>query len=245
MNELWIGTTGYSYDEWSGNFYPEGMEERDRLRFYGDRFASVEINQTFYRTPNLRTFQAWSKETPERFAFSLKVPRRITHDQQLRDAGEAVTDFCDAAHALGGKLGALLFQLPPFLRKDVPRLEDFLHQMPPGYRAAFEFRSPSWFNDEVFACLQRFGVALCISDRDEKPAPFEITAGFGYLRLRRSEYSEAELAAWAERLAQASGKWSDAYVYFKHEQAGRGPALATSLAGLVGGNGSGANAAAG
>lgn len=233
MSDLWVGTTGYSYDEWNGTFYPEGLPERDRLRFYGERFASVEINQTFYRTPNLRTFQSWAKDTPSRFTFSLKAPRRITHDQQLRDAGEAVPDFFDAVEALGGKLGTVLFQLPPFLRKDVPRLEDFLHQLPPGYRAAIEFRSPSWYHDDVFACLQRFGVALCISDRDEKETPFETTAAFGYLRLRRSEYSEADLATWAERLAGTSAAWSSAYVYFKHEQAGRGPALATRFAELT------------
>lgn len=228
MNRIWVGTSGYNYKEWKGPFYPADLAEQDMLRFYGERYSSVEINYTFYRMPTVRTLQAWAKETPENFVFSLKAPRRITHEMRLRDAADPLTYFCDTAKVLKAKLGAMLFQLPPFLKKDVPRLEDFLHQMSPGFRAAFEFRNQSWFSDDVYECLQRFEVALCIAEHEERSAPFERTAPFGYLRLRRPDYSDQELAAWAERLAGISD-WEQTFVYFKHEAAGRGPLLASKL----------------
>ena len=230
MSTFWIGTSGYNYDEWKGLFYPSDIEERDMLRFYGESLRTLEVNYTFYRTPNMRTLQGWAKETPEEFAFSLKAPRRITHDMQLRDAGEPLTSFCDLAKALKGKVGALLFQLPPFLRKDVPRLEDFLHQLPPGHRAAFEFRNQSWFGDDVFDCLARFDAALCICDHEDRATPFAPTASFGYLRLRQPDYTSEALADWARRLAEHASRWQSAYVYFKHEAGGRGPQLARLLA---------------
>ena len=195
MATVWIGTSGYNYKEWRGNFYPEDLPETGMLKYYAQRFPTVEINYTFYRMPNVRTLQGWAKETPERFVFSLKAPRRITHDLRLRDAGDSVTYFCDTAKALKQKLGAMLYQLPPFLKKDVARLEDFLHQLPPGFRPTFEFRSPTWFADDVFECLRRFDVALCIAEHEEYCAPFERTASFGYFRLRRPDYSDEELAA--------------------------------------------------
>ena len=233
MAKFWIGTSGYSYKEWRGSFYPQELSEPAMLKFYAERFPSVEINYTFYRLPNVRTLQSWAKETPSEFMFSLKAPRRITHDLRLRDAGDAVTYFCDTAKALKGRLGAMLFQLPPFLKKDLPRLEDFLHQMPPGFRPAFEFRNPSWFSDDVFECMRRFEVALCIGEHEDRSTPFEQTADFGYFRLRKPDYSDAEIAAWAERLGEAASKWSDVYVYFKHEAAGRGPLLASKLLTLL------------
>ncbi len=232
MAKIWIGTSGYSYKEWRGNFYPEELPEAGMLRFYGERFSSVEINYTFYRMPNVRTFQGWAKETPAQFMFSLKAPRRITHDLRLRDAGEAVTYFCDTAKALKDRLGAMLFQLPPFLKKDLPRLEDFLHQLPPGFRSAFEFRNQSWFADDVFECMRRFDVALCIAEGEERATPFEATAPFGYFRLRKPDYSDEELAGWAERI-QAAAQWQDVYVYFKHEDEGRGPIFAAKLKNLL------------
>lgn len=228
MNRIWVGTSGYNYKEWKGPFYPEELSEQDMLRFYGERYPTVEINYTFYRMPTVRTLQAWAKETPEEFVFSLKAPRRITHEMRLRDAGDPLTYFCDTAKVLKAKLGALLFQLPPFLKKDVPRLEDFLHQLPSGFRAAFEFRNQSWFSDDVFECLRRFEVALCVAEHEERSAPFECTAPFGYLRLRRADYTDADLAAWAERLASRS-EWQQTFVYFKHEAEGRGPLLASKL----------------
>lgn len=232
MNRIWVGTSGYNYKEWKGPFYPADLAEHDMLRFYGERHSSVEINYTFYRMPTVRTLQAWAKETPEDFVFSLKAPRRITHEMRLRDAADPLTYFCDTAKVLKTKLGAMLFQLPPFLKKDVPRLEDFLHQMSPGFRAAFEFRNQSWFSDDVYECLQRFEVALCIAEHEERSAPFVRTAPFGYLRLRRPDYSDDELAEWAERLA-GSADWNQTFVYFKHEAAGRGPLLASRLQQLL------------
>jgi uncharacterized protein YecE (DUF72 family) len=233
MATFWIGTSGYNYKEWKGSFYPADLSDQEMLRYYGARFSTVEINYTFYRMPNVRTLQGWAKETPDGFVFSLKAPRRITHDLRLRDAGDPLTYFCDTAKALKTKLGALLFQLPPFLKKDVARLEDFLHQLPPGFRPAFEFRNPSWFSDDVYECLRRFDVALCIAEHEDREVPVERTASFGYFRLRRPDYGDAELAAWADRLAEATEQWQEIFVYFKHEAAGRGPMLAAKLHGLL------------
>jgi len=233
MAKIWIGTSGYNYKEWRGSFYPVELPESEMLKFYGGRFASVEINYTFYRMPNVRTLQGWAKETPADFMFSLKAPRRITHDLRLRDAGDAVTYFCDTAKALKGRLGAMLFQLPPFLKKDLPRLEDFLHQLPPGFRSAFEFRNPSWLSDDVFECMRRFDVALCIAEHEERVTPFEQTAHFGYFRLRKPLYTDDDFRAWADRIAAAAANWTDIYVYFKHEDEGRGPLFASKLASLL------------
>lgn len=231
MASHWIGTSGYSYKQWKGAFYPDDLPDAEMLRFYGERFASVEINYTFYKSATVRQLQSWAKETPEHFRFALKAPRRITHDLRLRDAADLAADFCDTARALKHKLGVLLFQLPPFLKRDTPRLEDFLHQMPEGFRVAFEFRNPTWHADEVFETLRRFDVALCIADAPERATPFEVTAGFGYFRLRQLEYSDADLAAWAARIADAG--WSDVFAYFKHEQDAHGPALATRFRALL------------
>lgn len=235
MARFWIGTSGYSYKQWKGPFYPEGLPDAEMLRFYGERFSTVEINYTFYRSATVRQLQSWAKETPEHFSFALKAPRRITHDLRLRDAADLAVDFCDTARALKDKLGALLFQLPPFLKRDTPRLEDFLHQMPEGCRVAFEFRNPTWFVDEVFETLRRFNVALCIVEGPERSSPFEVTAPFGYFRLRQPSYDDAELAAWAERIQGAAGNWSDAYVYFKHEDEARGPQFAAKMRALLDG----------
>jgi uncharacterized protein YecE (DUF72 family) len=233
MTTFWIGTSGYNYKEWRGNFYPSDLAEPEMLKYYAQRFATVEINYTFYRMPTVRTLQGWAKETPEIFTFTLKAPRRITHDLRLRDAGDVVTYFCDTAKVLKTKLGAMLFQLPPFLKKDLARLEDFLHQLPPGCRPAFEFRNQTWFSDDVFECLRRFDAALCIAEHDERSAPFEQTANFGYFRLRKSEYTDADLAAWVQRLEDAADRWSEAFIYFKHEEAGKGPLFAAKLAALL------------
>jgi uncharacterized protein YecE (DUF72 family) len=233
MSTFWVGTSGYNYKEWKGPFYPADLAESAMLKYYAQRFATVEINYTFYRMPNVRTLQGWAKETPEGFTFALKAPRRITHDLRLRDAADPLTHFCDTTKALKQRLGALLFQLPPFLKKDVPRLEDFLHQLAPGFRPAFEFRNPSWFADEVFECLQRFGAALCIAEHEDRSTPFEQTANFGYFRLRRPEYSDAELAAWAQRLEDAAVRWTDVFVYFKHEEAGKGTLFAGRLSEIL------------
>jgi len=235
MATFWIGTSGFSYKEWVGSFYPAGLPEQQMLRYYGERFASVEINYTFYRLPTVRILQGWGKEVPEHFTFTLKAPRRITHDLRLRDAADVAADFCDTAQALKHRLGAILFQLPPFLKKDTARLEDFLHQLPPGCRPAFEFRNQSWFADDVFECMRRFGVALCVSEAEDRNTPFEVTADFGYFRLRRPDYTDDDIATWARRIQEASPQWKDAFVYFKHEAEGKGPQLAAKMKALLDG----------
>jgi len=233
MATYWIGTSGYSYKQWKGRFYPEGLPDGEMLRYYGTRFAAVEINYTFYRSASVRQLQGWAKDVPEHFTFTLKAPRRITHELRLRDAADPAADFCETARALKDKLGALLFQLPPFLKRDTPRLEDFLHQLPPGLRVAFEFRNPTWFVDEVYETLRRFGVALCVVESPDRAVPLEVTADFGYFRLRQPDYSEADLAACAERIEQAAAGWRDAFIYFKHEADAQGPVFAAKLRALL------------
>jgi uncharacterized protein YecE (DUF72 family) len=231
MANFWVGTSGYSYKQWKGSFYPEDLPDKKMLSYYGSHLNSVEINYTFYRTASVRQLQGWAKEVADSFAFTLKAPRRITHDMRLRDAAERASYFCETAAALKEKLGVLLFQLPPFLKRDLARLEDFLHQLPPDQRLAFEFRNPTWFADEVYDCLRRFNVALCVVDSEDREVPLEKTAGFGYFRLRRAEYDGDALAAAAERITAAAADWSDVFVYFKHEAEGTG--YATELAALL------------
>lgn len=231
MADYWVGTSGYNYQEWKGNFYPEDLSDKKMLAYYGERFTSVEINYTFYRMPTNRILSNWAAEVPDRFRFTLKAPRRITHDQRLRSVEDTLASFCSTARTLGPKLGALLFQLPPFMKKDVELLEVFLHELPTGLRPVVEFRHASWLADDTYAVLKRFGVALCIADSEERTTPLEVTAPFGYLRLRRVDYDEAALAGWAARLA-ATG-WREAYVYFKHEDQGIGPAYAQRFVSML------------
>ena len=233
MATYWIGTSGYSYKQWKGRFYPEGLPDNDMLRHYATQFAAVEINYTFYRFASVRQLQSWSKEVPDQFTFTLKAPRRITHELRLRDAADLAADFCETARALKHKLGALLFQLPPFLKRDAPRLEDFLHQLPPGFRVAFEFRNTTWFADEVYDMMRRFGVALCVVESPDRTVPLEVTADFGYFRLRQPEYSDADLADCAARIQNAAAGWRDVFIYFKHEADAQGPVFAAKLRALL------------
>ncbi len=224
---LRIGTSGYSYAEWKGNFYPEKLASKDMLRFYAERFDTVEINNTFYRMPTEALLDGWAAQVPETFRFVIKAPKRITHDRRLKEAGDPVARLVEVTARLGARLGPLLFQLPPNFKKDVPRLADFLAGLSER-TLAFEFRHASWFDDEVFATLRANGVALCVSDTGEEPvAPLVATAGWGYLRLRRETFDDAELAAWAARIREQP--WSDAYVFLKHEEEGKGPRFATRL----------------
>lgn len=222
---LYVGTSGYSYKEWKGPFYPADLSPKRMLAFYAEHFRTVEINSTFYRMPKAAVLQAWAADVPADFQFVLKTPQRITHIQRLRDAGDALAYLLDVAETLGGRLGPLLVQLPPNLQKDVERLRQFLALLPPPRRAAFEFRHPSWFDEEIFALLRERQVSLCIAE-DEKgvAAPFVSTADWGYLRLRRPDYTDADLQAWVERIRRQN--WRDAYVFFKHEDAGLGPKFA-------------------
>lgn len=231
--ETFIGTSGFSYPAWRGSFYPDKMPPAKMLGYYAERLRTVEINNTFYRMPKAEALRAWADSTPAGFRFAPKAPQQITHRQKLVGSSDAVAAFLTAAGALGDKLGPALFQLPPFMKKDLPRLTDFLAQLPAGARAAFEFRHESWFSDDVYDALRARGAALCLAEADELNTPVVPTAGWGYLRLRRTEYDDDALAAWVGRLRELSAGWSEAYVYFKHEDAGKGPALAARLRDLL------------
>jgi uncharacterized protein YecE (DUF72 family) len=221
------GTSGFSYKEWKGSFYPEDLAAENMLQFYSQRLPAVEINNTFYRMPKPALLESWAAQVPEEFRFVLKASQRITHHKRLKEAGEEVAYFFRVASTLGARLGPALFQLPPNLKKDLPRLTDFLALLPADTRAAFEFRHASWFEDDVYEALRARGAALCIAEDEELATPLVPTAGWGYLRLRRQDYTDADVLSWAERLrAQA---WSEAYVFFKHEDAGAGPRLAGQL----------------
>ena len=226
--KTWIGTSGYSYPEWKGNFYPEKMAAKDMLRFYAERFPTVEINNTFYRMPKEAVLKGWADQVPEHFRFVTKASQRITHFERLKECGELLQYLYRVTATLGARLGPLLFQLPPNFKKDVPRLESFFADLPEQRRIAFEFRHASWFDDEVFDTLRRQGVALCVADTGEEPAtPLVATTDWGYLRLRREEFSDAELGEWAQKIREQP--WTDAFVFLKHEEEGRGPKLAAKL----------------
>ena len=230
---LWTGTSGFSYKEWKGSFYPEKLPATKMLEYYSRQLSSVEINNTFYRLPRAEMLEKWAAQVPDDFAFVLKASRRITHMKRLKDAGDPLDYLVTTAvGALGARLGPILFQLPPYLRKDVERLRDFLAIVPDTVRAAFEFRHESWFGDDVYQALADHGAALVTADTGEGEAPVVETAGFGYARLRRPGYGEAELAEWAAALRRSA--WSDVFVFFKHEDEGAGPRMAAGFGGVWG-----------
>jgi len=222
-----IGTSGFSYKEWKGSFYPEDLPAAKMLEFYAGRFDTVEINNTFYRMPDEKILSKWAEQVPNSFTFVLKAPQRITHQKKLAGAEEEVQRFFDAATALGGQLGPILFQLPPFARKDAEKLKSFLAVLPPKAPVAFEFRHDSWCDEEIYAMLRGRDAPICLSDTDEVTDANALvipTASWGYLRLRRTEYSDDALADWARRVEKQP--WSEAYVFFKHEDEARGPMFA-------------------
>jgi uncharacterized protein YecE (DUF72 family) len=204
------------------------------LAYYVERFTTVEINATFYRMPSAKTVEGWGAAAPAGFTYVLKAPQRITHFGRLLDVDEPLRYFCDAARTLGDRLGPLLFQLPPNFKKAADRLGTLLAIMPDGIRVAFEFRHESWFDDEVYALLRARNAALCIADTEEGATPAVATADFGYLRLRAVEYSDDDLKTWIAKIDQVGGGWRDAYVFFKHEDSGSGPALARRFLALRG-----------
>jgi len=224
---LLAGTSGYSYKEWLGHFYPDKLPASEMLRYYAEHFSTVEINNTFYRMPAESMLAQWVQQVPDRFRFTLKAPRRITHEQRLRESESNVAEFLRRTEVLGDKLGALLFQLPPYLKKDLPRLRDFLALLPSGREIAFEFRNVSWQDDEVYETLSGRGAILCVTDTDEGDTPFVATSDCGYVRLRRTHYDDRELEAWAAQIA--AKKLPKAYVYFMHEDEALGTRFARRL----------------
>jgi uncharacterized protein YecE (DUF72 family) len=225
----WIGTSGFQYPEWRGTFYPEKFSTAKMLPFYAERFSTSEINYTFYRIPNSKTIQGWDTSTPEHFRFGLKAPQKVTHYAKLRDCAEILDVFERVVSGLGSKLGPVLFQLPPNFKKDAALLSEFLGSLPAGIRAAFEFRHSSWFDDEVFAHLKNHQTALCIAESSDLASPALATTDFGYLRLRREDYVQADIVRWTEFIQAQQDRWSHVFVYFKHEESGIGPQLATQL----------------
>ena len=226
---IFVGTSGYNYPEWKGSFYPADLAAAKMLPYYAARFPTVEINYTFYRMPSVKLLDGWMKQVPAAFKFTLKAPRRITHDAKLVNCEKLTAEFCLVAGTLGSQLGALLFQLPPSLKKDMARLDAFLDTLPPKAPAAFEFRHPSWFDAEVFGRLKARGRALCIADSEKLETPLEVTAEFGYFRLRDEGYQPADIEEWARRIAPLRDRCNDIYVYFKHEEQGIGPEFARQL----------------
>ncbi|MBI3105900.1 MAG: DUF72 domain-containing protein [Candidatus Rokubacteria bacterium] len=228
-----IGTSGYNYPEWRGSFYPEKFPAGEMLSYYAGRFSTVEINYTFYRMPSAKTVAGWNAETPAGFCFALKAPRRITHDARLEDVDEPLRYFLDTASQLGPKLGPVLFQLPPNFKKDRERLSALLAQIPPGLRCSFEFRHPSWFADDVYERLRARDAALCVADTEKGTTPLVATADWGYFRLRDEGYTAKDLEEWGRTITRLGTGWRDAFVYFKHEEAGAGPAFARQLHALL------------
>ncbi len=223
-----VGTSGYSYKEWKGPFYPEKLPASKMLSYYAERLSAVELNNTFYRMPKTSVVESWSEQVPEHFRFSIKASRRITHFKRLKDAEEVTDYLLRGVQSLGSRLGVLLFQLPPNLQCDLTRLDSFLELLPEGTRAAFEFRHPSWFDEAVFERLRARNFAVVGVDAAEgEDAVLVHTAPYGYLRLRRSDYDRAALTDWALRI-DALG-WREAFVFFKHEDAGAGPRLAAEF----------------
>lgn len=227
---LYVGTSGFAFKEWKGPFYPEGTSDKKMLAYYSSRLGSVEINYTFRRMPAETTLESWAQQASEDFRFTLKAPQRITHFKRLVDAQEDVAEFVRRARLLGTRLGTILFQLPPSLKYEKDRLEAFAAGLPPVARYALEFRHDSWNNDEVRELLGAHGVAWCGADTDDVAlGEIPVTAPHVYLRLRKQEYGDQELAAWGERVSQVLEQGRDVYCYFKHEGGGVGPAYALAL----------------
>ena len=232
---LWVGTSGYNYPEWRGSFYPEEFSAAKMLEYYAARFSTVEINYTFYRLPNEKTVKEWAAGTPPGFQFTLKASQRITHKARLQDCEDLVNVFCQRATLLGPKLATVLFQMPPYFRLKLDALETFVGWLPAGLRAAFEFRHQSWLCEEVYNVLRSKNLALCLADNEKATTPQVLTADYTYLRLRDEGYDEAGLAAWATTAREMQKSLKDVYVYFKHEEAGKGPEFARTFLKHAGG----------
>jgi uncharacterized protein YecE (DUF72 family) len=221
--KLNAGTSGYAFKEWKGSFYPPDLKDDGMLGYYASKFPTVEINNTFYRLPKEAVLQAWAGQVPEPFTFAIKASQRITHHARLKPEGASAVEFLlKNTSALAGRLGPILFQLPPNLKKDVDRLRAFLDTLPADRRYTIEFRHESWFDDEVFDALRARDIPMCIVEQPDFASPVVSTASWGYVRLHRFDYDDAMMAEWVKRLA--AQPWSEAYVYFKHDEGiGSGP----------------------
>jgi uncharacterized protein YecE (DUF72 family) len=226
VSKVWVGTSGFYYDHWIGKCYPEGISRRDLLPFYAGRFATVEVNSTFYHLPRKSTVEHWLEVTPEDFRFTLKAYRGITHYKKLEDPRSELFAFLHLVKPLKAKLGVLLFQLPPSLKKELKLLEDFLSMLPPDYRCAFEFRHDSWISDDLFALLRAHGAGFCINDFDQQQTPWEVTAPFAYVRMHgpdgryRGRYGKKQIAALGKKLEGMAGKGHEVYCYFNNDEEG-------------------------
>ena len=230
-----VGTSGYNYPEWKGSFYPSDLAASKMLPYYASKFPTVEINYTFYRMPTPKLIAGWRAQVPPEFRFTLKAPKRITHDKRLRpdDVTESVNGFITAASELGPQMAALLFQLPPNFKKDVGLLKEFLALLPPKTTAAFEFRNASWLEDDVFEALHARNIALCFADSETRETPLVHTADYAYFRLRDEGYGDADIAKWTEAAKQAGARAKDVFVYFKHEDEGKGAAFGQQMMALL------------
>jgi uncharacterized protein YecE (DUF72 family) len=235
---VFVGTSGFGYKEWKPEFYPEDLKDADFLGYYATKLPVVEINSTFYRFPSKGMLAGWAPQVPEGFLFALKVPGRITHQARLKGASEAIAALFENVMSLGSKLGPVIFGLPPNFPKDILKLNEAIANIPKGVRVTFEFRHPSWQDEEVYAALRSKGVALCLAESDDASAsddlnaPLVSTADWGYLRLRKSDYAEAELEAWSKRIAAQN--WKEVFVFIKHE-ASAAPGLAVRLQKMISG----------
>jgi uncharacterized protein YecE (DUF72 family) len=230
--KILAGTSGFSYKEWKGGFYPEKLPQKDMLAFYASRLPAVEINNTFYRLPKVSVLEGWAEQVPEGFRFVLKASRRITHFKRLKEAGDENGYLVETATKLGNWLGPILYQLPPNMKKDRERLGGFLEILPNSIEATFEFRHPSWFDEEIYGALRSHNRALCIADTDEADPERVASADWGYLRLRRSSYSETDLKEWLAFIRDQG--WKETFVFFKHEDEGTGPRLARRFLEMAG-----------
>lgn len=229
---LYAGTSGFSYKEWKGHFYPEKMPNDEMLAFYGSKLPTVEVNNTFYRLPKREQLAAWAEQVPAGFRFSVKASQKISHMKRLKNAEEETNYLMDAVGEMGKKLGVVFFQLPPNFKQDLGRLGAFLEALPGKTPVAFEFRHQTWFEEPVFSLLREHNAALCLADaEDDLEVPLVSTADWGYLRLRRPDYTAAELLEWRKWVA--AQPWKDAFVFFKHEDAGAGPRMATEFLSLA------------
>ncbi len=233
-SRLYVGTSGFSYPEWRGTFYPTSLPDDGMLHHYSRVFSTVELNNTFYRFPKTEYVEQWRKATPPGFRFSVKANRQITHNRRLRDVEELVRVQLERVGGFEDRRGPLLFQLPPSLQRDVPLLRDFLYALPPSL-VAVEFRHASWYDDEVYALLREQGAAVAIMESDEDTPVLEFVGPFAYLRLHRSTYTPADLDTWTSRILAQIAQQHDVYAYFTHEEGAPAPEYAQQLRALVDG----------